>query len=305
MAAHEICIDQSKTLSDEPGTGHNRWHPDIPPILTIEPGDEVLMETRDGGDALISRDSTLDDLLSLDLNLVHPLTGPIYIEGAEPGDLLALEILDVIPGDYGFTLSLPGFGYLRDVFNEPFCAKWEQHAEGAVCDEIPGVRIPGAPFMGVMGVAPSRDLLARIAARENDLIAAGGMALPPSADGAITRNLRHRRRGAPHYAAPRARRQFRHQQMTADTTVYFPVYTEGALFSAGDGHFAQAAASAAARPSRPTRPSTRASTFARASPPSAVSATSTIRARTRRRWATRSTAAAITPPPGSPFRRTA
>ena len=97
MAAHEIRIDLSRTLADEPGTGHNRWHPDIPPILTIEPGDEVLMEARDGGDALISRNSTLDDLLSLDLNLVHPLTGPVYIKDAEPGDLLVVDVLDVIP----------------------------------------------------------------------------------------------------------------------------------------------------------------------------------------------------------------
>ena len=65
------------------------------------------MEARDGGDALISQDSTLDDLLRLDLNLVHPLTGPIYIKDAEPGDLLVVDILDVIPGDYGFTLALP------------------------------------------------------------------------------------------------------------------------------------------------------------------------------------------------------
>ena len=108
MAAHEIRIDLSRTLADEPGTGHNRWHPDIPPILTIEPGDEVLMEARDGGDALISRDSTLDDLLSLDLNLVHPLTGPVYIKNAEPGDLLVVDVLDVIPGDYGFTLVPSG-----------------------------------------------------------------------------------------------------------------------------------------------------------------------------------------------------
>ena len=98
MAAHEIRIDHARKLADEPETGHNRWHPDIPPILTIDPGDEVLMATRDGGDALISRESTLDHLLSLDLNLVHPLTGPVYIEDAEPGDLLAVEILDVIPG---------------------------------------------------------------------------------------------------------------------------------------------------------------------------------------------------------------
>ena len=73
MTAHEIRIDQSRTLTDEPGAGHNRWHPDIPPILTIEPGDEVLMETRDGGDLQISRSSTLDDLLRLDLNAGHAL----------------------------------------------------------------------------------------------------------------------------------------------------------------------------------------------------------------------------------------
>ena len=84
MAAHELRVDWSRALADEPGTGHNRWHPDIPPILTIDPGDVVLMEARDGGDALISRDSTRDDLLSLDLDLVHPLTGPIYVRDAEP-----------------------------------------------------------------------------------------------------------------------------------------------------------------------------------------------------------------------------
>ena len=239
MAAHEMRIDLSRTLADEPGTGHNRWHPDIPPILTIEPGDEVLMEARDGGDALISRDSTLDDLLSLDLNLVHPLTGPVYIKDAEPGDLLVVDVQDVIPGDYGFTLALPGFGYLRDVFDEPFCAKWEQHAGGAVCDEIPGVKIPGAPFMGVMGVAPSRDMLGRIAARENDLIAAGGLALPPSAEGAITRNPTIDGEALRTMPPREHGGNFDTKQMTAGTTVYFPVWTEGALFSAGDGHFAQ------------------------------------------------------------------
>ena len=239
MAAHEIRIDLSRMLADEPGTGHNRWHPDIPPILTIEPGDEVLMETRDGCDACISRASTGDYLLGLDLNLVHPLTGPIYVKDAEPGDLLAVEILDVIPGDYGFTLCIPGFGPLRDVFDEPFCARWEQHADGAVSEEIPGVRIPGAPFMGVMGVAPSHEMLARITARENDISAAGGLAMPPSArcavtgdsalDGVALRTIPPREHGG----------NFDTKQMTAGTTVYFPVWTEGALFSAGDGHFAQ------------------------------------------------------------------
>ncbi len=239
MAAHEIRIDHSRTLADEPGTGHNRWHPDIPPILTIEPGDEVLMEARDGGDLQVSRASTLDDMARLDLNAVHPLTGPIRIEDAEPGDLLVVDILEVIPGDFGFTLAIPGFGYLRDVFTEPFLAKWEQGPDGAVCEEIPGVRIPGAPFMGVMGLAPSHALLQQITQRENDLLAAGGLLLPPSAEGAITRNPAIDGKALRTMPPREHGGNFDTKQMTAGTSVYFPVWTEGALFSAGDGHFAQ------------------------------------------------------------------
>jgi formamidase len=239
MARHEIRIDRSKTLADEPGLGHNRWHPDIPPVLTVEPGDEVLMETRDGGDLQITRDSSLDDVSGLDLNAIHPLTGPVYVNDAEPGDLLVVDILEVTPSNFGFTLAMPGFGALRDIFAEPFLAKWEQTAEGAVCDEIPGVRIPGAPFMGVMGVAPSHDLLHRTIERENNLLAAGGMLLPPSADGAITRNEAINGEALRTMPPREYGGNFDTKQMTVGTRVYFPVSTEGALFSAGDGHFAQ------------------------------------------------------------------
>ena len=304
MAAHEIRIDQSRTLAEEPGTGHNRWHPGIPPILAIDPGDEVLMEARDGGDALISRDSTPDDLLRLDLNKVHPLTGPVYVRDAEPGDLLAVDILEVIPGAYGFTLALPGFGYLRDVFDEPFCAKWEQHAGGAVCEEIPGVRIPGAPFMGVMGVAPSHAMLARIAARENDLVAGGGMALPPSAEGAITRNPAIDGEALRTMPPREHGGNFDTKQMTAGTTVYSRSGPRARSSRRATATSPRAAASAAARPSRPAPRCARASACARASLQSAASATSTIRAATPRRSAMRSTAAATTPPPGSASRAT-
>ena len=239
MAAHEIRVDLTKTLAEEQGTGHNRWHPDIPPILTIDPGDEVLIETRDGGDSQVTRDSTLDDVGRLDLNAVHPLTGPIYIKDAEPGDLLVVDVLEITSTSFGFTLAIPGFGHLRDVFTEPFLAKWEQTADGAYCEEIPGVRIPGAPFMGVMGVAPSHDLLRQTIKRENDLIAAGGMALPPSADGAITRNETIDGEALRTMPPREFGGNFDTKQMTAGTRVYFPVSTEGALFSTGDGHFAQ------------------------------------------------------------------
>ena len=239
MATHEIRIDHTKTLADEPGYGHNRWHPDIPPVLTIEPGDEVLMETRDGGDMQVTRDSSLNDVVNLDLNVIHPLTGPVYVKDAEQGDLLVVNIQEIVSSDFGYTLAIPGLGYLRDLFTEPFLAKWEQTADGAYCEELPGVRIPGAPFMGVMGVAPSHDLLHQTIKRENDLLKAGGMLLPPSVDGAITRNAAINGEALRTMPPREYGGNFDTKQMTANTRVYFPVSTQGALFSVGDGHFAQ------------------------------------------------------------------
>ena len=239
MQMHEILIDRTKKLADESDLGHNRWHPDIPPILTIDSGDEVLIETRDGGDLQITRDSSLEDIVNLDLNAIHPLTGPIYIKDAEPGDLLVVDILEIISSDFGFTLSIPGFGYLREVFTEPFLAKWVQTVDGAVCEEIPGVRIPGAPFMGVMGVAPSHELLQKTIKRENTLLEAGRMVLPPSAEGAITRNTVIDQEALRTMPPREYGGNFDTKQMTAGTRVYFPVSTKGALFSVGDGHFAQ------------------------------------------------------------------
>jgi formamidase len=101
MNVYEIRIDRSKTLRDEPNTGHNRWHPDIPPIVRCEPGDEVILETRDAFDGQMSPDATLETVAAPNLDVVHPLAGPVHIEGAEPGDLLEVEILEVEPASYG------------------------------------------------------------------------------------------------------------------------------------------------------------------------------------------------------------
>ena len=111
MAIHEIRIDRSKTLLNEPTTGHNRWHPDIPPVVRCEPGDEVVLETRDAFDGQMGPDTTLETVAAPNLDVVHPLTGPVYVEGAEPGDLLEVEILDVEPDRYGYTVQVPGFGF--------------------------------------------------------------------------------------------------------------------------------------------------------------------------------------------------
>ena len=80
MAVHEIRVDWNKTLLDEPDTGHNRWHPDIPPVVRCEPGDEVVLETRDAFDGQMGPDATLETVAAPNLDVVHPLTGPVHVE---------------------------------------------------------------------------------------------------------------------------------------------------------------------------------------------------------------------------------
>ena len=111
-----IEIDRAKSLAQEPGRGHNRWHPDIPPLLEVATGEEVVLGTRDALDGQIRPGMAADDLGHLDAGVVHPLTGPVYIQGAQPGDLLEIEYLDIVPQPYGWTSIMPGLGLLRDRF---------------------------------------------------------------------------------------------------------------------------------------------------------------------------------------------
>ena len=92
-----IELDYSKRCGDEPEKGHNRWHPDIPPVVEADPGEEVVMQTRHAFDGQITPTTTADDLLGTDLGLVHPLTGPVFVKGAEPGDLLEVTIQHIEP----------------------------------------------------------------------------------------------------------------------------------------------------------------------------------------------------------------
>jgi formamidase len=234
-----IPIDRSKTLSEEPATGHNRWHPDIPPLVKVDPGQVVGIETRDALDGQVTPHSTLADLGRLSLNVVHPLTGPIHVQSAEPGDLLEVTIVEIEPQSFGFTVQMPGFGFLRDLFTEPHIVHWTIANGFATSPDLPGVRIPGAPFMGVMGVAPSHDLLRQINQREADLIGRGGMALPPETAGAVPNDPalagQALRTIAPHETGGNVDIK----QLTKGTTLRIPVYVPGALFSVGDAHFAQ------------------------------------------------------------------
>src|SRR5260221_2145007 len=157
-----IAIDRGKTLSEEPSTGHNRWHPDIPPIVRVDPGQVIGIETRDALDGQVKSTSTIADLLQSSLSIVHPLTGPVYVNDAEPGDLLEVSIVEIVPESFGFTTQMPGFGFLRDLFTEPHLVRWPIANGFAVSPDLPGVRVPGSPFMGVMGLAPSHELLVPI-----------------------------------------------------------------------------------------------------------------------------------------------
>ena len=239
VAGHRLEIDATRPLIDDPANGHNRWHSAIPYVLDIEPGESVLFQLRDGLDVQIRPDSTTDDVAAMDLNRGHPLTGPVSISGAEPGDLLDVEILDVTPADWGYTIIMPNFGVLGDRFSEPFLVKWDLHGGVARSPELPGVAIPGEPFLGVVGVAPSPERVRQFAAREHALLETGAPVMPPDPRGAVPsagvaatdglRTVPPRENGG----------NMDVKQLTAGTRVTFAVEVPGALLSVGDPHFAQ------------------------------------------------------------------
>lgn len=239
MAVHEIRIDRSKTLLDEPATGHNQWHPDIPPLVRCEPGDEVVLETRDAFDGQMGPQATLETVAAPDLDVVHPLTGPVYVEGAERGDLLEVEILEVVPDTYGYTVQVPGFGFLRDVFPDPFMVRWDIADGWATSTDLPGVRIPGSPFMGTIGLTPGRESLPRITAREQAELERGGFVLPPSPTSAVPSDPLIATEGLRTIPPREQAGNVDIKQLGAGTHLFIPVDTPGALFSAGDAHFAQ------------------------------------------------------------------
>lgn len=236
---HRLSVDASVSLLDEPTSGHNRWHPGIEPLLTVRPGDVVTFGLRDGLDVQIRPGSTVADVVALDVNRGHPMTGPVVIEGAEPGDLLDVEILDITPDGWGYTIIMPRLGLLDYRFDEPFVVEWDLTGGVARSAQIPGVTIPGEPFLGVIGVAPSIERLRAFAAREQALLETGALVMPPDARGAVPsvgvaaleglRTVPPRENGG----------NMDVKQLRAGTTVTFVVEVPGALFSVGDPHFAQ------------------------------------------------------------------
>ncbi len=180
---------------------HARWDNSIAPLIRVEPGDVVELETKEASDGQIAPDSNLDILAKLDFSVIHPLTGPVAIVGAEPGDTLEVEVLDIRPKEWGWTAIIPGFSLLADEFIEPYLKVWELQADHAYFK--PGIRIPLEPFCGVMGVAPAEP---------------GSLdTIPPRLNGG----------------------NIDIKQLVKGSKLFLPVLYKEALFSLGDAHAAQ------------------------------------------------------------------
>jgi formamidase len=222
----------------------NRYHPAIPPVLRANPGDHIVFETRDALDSDLTLDSTSDDVTAVDLNLVHPMTGPVFIEGAERGDVLAVTLVDIEPDQYGYTVIVPGFGFLRDLFTEPYLVNWKLDRQAATSDQMPGVRVPMAAFMGSVGVLPGAQEVEAWLARETALAEAGGVVLSPQPIGALPADVCGPDGSHPEQCLrtipPRENGgNMDVQQMQIGTTLLLPCFVDGCGLFVGDVHFAQ------------------------------------------------------------------
>jgi formamidase len=234
-----IKIDRTKHLCDDAKTGHNRWHPELEVLLEVEPGEEVGFETRDAGDNYLTPESTEADFAEINFGAIHPLTGPVLVKGARPGDLLEVEYLDITPEKWGFTCCLPGRGYLRDTMTTPFLAHWNLSDGLATSPQIPRVHLRGNPFMGISGVAPSQEQLETWTRREAEAMAKGAMVLPPDPTGAVPSEGPPAKQGLRTIPPRENGGNFDVKQLTKGAKLFLPVNVEGALFSTGDAHFTQ------------------------------------------------------------------
>jgi acetamidase/formamidase len=183
---------------------HFGWNNANPPALRIAPGETVAFETVDASGGQLSRSSTVADVAALDFGKVNPVTGPIFVEGAAPGDALKVTVEGFAPSGWGWTANIPGFGLLADQFPEPALHLWK-YDPGTLAPAVygPGGRVPLKPFAGTIGTAPAEP-------GQHSIV-------PPRPVGG---NMDIR-------------------DIAAGTLLYLPVAVDGALFSVGDCHAAQ------------------------------------------------------------------
>lgn len=222
----------------------NRYHPEIPPVATADPGDVIVFHTRDALDSDLRLDSIADDLAAVDLNLVHPMTGPVYVNGARRGDALEVELLAIDPDEYGYTLIVPGFGFLRDLYPDPYIVNWRITPNGAVSDQMPGITVPYEAFPGSIGVLPGEPEIRAWLAREKQLAEAGGIALQPEPRGARPPQVcgpsgSHRNECLRTIPPRENGGNMDVQQMQVGTKITFPCFVDGCGLFVGDVHYAQ------------------------------------------------------------------
>ena len=182
---------------------HNKFSSEIEPVISVTSGAIIEAFTEEASDGQLLANATLEDLAALSFDPIHPLTGPVYVEGAKPGGVLAVTLHQIEIADYGWNAITPGFGFLADEFTDPYIRTYQFKPGDTYVQFNERIRIPLKPFPGVMGVAPATsEMLSTIPPRANG----GNMDDPNLVEG---------------------------------TTVYFPVFVEGALFSIGDTHAAQ------------------------------------------------------------------
>ena len=257
-------LDSNKKFTDQRYVGHNRWHPDIPANVTVKPGDVFRVHCREWFDGAIHNDDSADDILNAPLAGVHVLSGPIAVEGAQPGDLLIVDLLDVgpIPQEDSGPLSGQGWGYtgvfatrngggfLTEQFPDAYKVIWDFRGQTATSRHIPNVSFTGIVHPGLMGTAPSHDLLKTWNAREGALIATDPnrvppLALPPNPDSAILGKLKggdfdRVASEAARTAPPRENGGNQDiKNFTKGTRVFYPVFVPGGNLSMGDLHFSQ------------------------------------------------------------------
>ena len=251
-----VKLDLDKKPWEQEGQIHNRWHPDLPMIAMVKPGDEFRVECMDWTGGQIGNNDSANDVRDVDLTQVHYLSGPIGVEGAEPGDLMVVEILDVGTfedsqwGFNGIFAKENGGGFLVDQYPEARKSIWDFHGIYTTSRHVPNVRFAGIMHPGLIGCLPSKELLEKWNKREGDLIATEpdrvpALALPPNPSSAVMGKMTGDVAKKAALEGARTVPPREHggncdiKNLTKGSKVYFPVYVKHGGLSMGDLHFSQ------------------------------------------------------------------
>ncbi|AUG07221.1 formamidase [Pseudomonas sp. S09G 359] len=235
---------------------HNRWHPDIPMACWVKPGDDFILETYDWTAGAIKNNDDASDVRDVDLSTVHYLSGPVGVHGAEPGDLLVVDLLDIGAkadsqwGFNGFFSRQNGGGFLTDHFPSAQKAIWDFKGMFTSSRHIPGVNFAGLIHPGLIGCLPDPVMLADWNRREQELIDTNPTRVPPLANAplAATAHMGKMQGQARDDAAATGARTVPPREhggncdikdLSRGSKIFFPVYVNGAGLSVGDLHFSQ------------------------------------------------------------------